>query len=350
MRILVEMVFGAGLYGTDDDESDVDLCSVYVPSGGQIVGQNCPGIYKQGGSTNTRKNTPDDQDHTLFPLHRFLNLALENDSGAMDMLHAPPIAWNDITPEWQWIREHRARFYTRGMAGSLGYARHQANKYGVKGERLQAIQTVLADLVGTDPRLRLRDIWDELPSGPYIQKIPAEQPAGNHREYYEVCGRKFHDTAAVKYCTPILQGVADQYGARAATAASNQGVDWKAMSHALRVARQTCTILRDRDLTFPLPDAELLLAVKRGRIPAAEVAEMIDRALTEAEQLSAASDLRAEPDTTVVPTIIEQIYGTEVMHYFKDIDQWGCNFLIPREAGGLDENVVRGGVAVGPGD
>jgi hypothetical protein len=62
-----------------------------------------------------------------------------------------------------------------------------------------------------------------------------------------------------------LKKLVEKYGHRAKKA-QEQEVDWKALSHAIRIAYQATEILGAQELRFPLEIADYLLAVKRGRV------------------------------------------------------------------------------------
>ena len=62
---------------------------------------------------------------------------------------------------------------------------------------------------------------------------------------------------------------------------SKDEVDWKAMSHALRVSLEIKELLLTGNITFPLKDKEMLLDIKQGKIDKTEVAEKISNLLEE---------------------------------------------------------------------
>ncbi len=66
----------------------------------------------------------------------------------------------------------------------------------------------------------------------------------------------------------------DQEGARAAE--RNEGVDWKALSHTVRVGYEALELLESGSLTYPSPTREHLRAIKAGEVPYAAVAAEID--------------------------------------------------------------------------
>ena len=83
---------------------------------------------------------------------------------------------------------------------------------------------------------------------------------------------------------------------------------WKAVSHAVRIARQAIELLETSHITFPRPEAEHLLAIKTGRLPYKEVADEIDRLLPEVEIAAAASRLPDQADEAWIEELIVDQY------------------------------------------
>ena len=58
----------------------------------------------------------------------------------------------------------------------------------------------------------------------------------------------------------------DEYGARARQAETNEGIDWKALSHAYRGGIQLLEIYQTGDLKYPLGQASFVKQIKAGEI------------------------------------------------------------------------------------
>ncbi len=84
----------------------------------------------------------------------------------------------------------------------------------------------------------------------------------------------------------------DKYGERAELAAKNEGVDWKALSHALRAAYQMRSIYEDGDFEYPLKQSYLLRLVKAGDVPFLEVKQVLEQTLERVEELAKISPLK----------------------------------------------------------
>lgn len=291
MNTIVKMLFGSHLYGTDTPESDVDYKGVFLPSREQVLLGRIPEVVSSSTKKGSGKNTSADVDIEMFSLHRFIDMACQGQTVAIDMLHAPESFWRDATWVWPEIVVNRSRFYTSNMSAFVQYARRQASKYGIKGSRLADAKRVY-DVLGSYSGVRVADIWKLLPVGGHIHKYESEKPW-----IYEVCGRKIQETVAISYARDIIGKFIRNYGERARQAECNEGVDWKAVSHALRAAYQVWQILVEGTITFPLDKAPYLKKVKAGELDySTEVAPELDRMVTEIEELSEKSTLPKQVD------------------------------------------------------
>jgi hypothetical protein len=290
MDIIVKLIFGSHLYGTQTPESDRDYKGIYLPDRREILLGRIPKAYNHQTGNNHSKNTAQDVDTEIYSLHYFLRLAIQGETAALDMLHAPQDKLLISSELWQELVENRSRFYTRNLNAFVGYARRQASKYGIKGSRLADAKRVLELLEQQEPHVRLTDLWDQLPEGEHIHKLSDQDPRHPHR-LYQVCGRKLVDTARVAQHIETLGKFVQAYGERARQAECNEGIDWKAVSHAFRAGYQVRRILQEGTFSYPLPEAPFLVQVKAGELQYREVGPQLDELIDECEDLASKSTL-----------------------------------------------------------
>ncbi len=294
MDTIVKIMFGSHLYGTDTPDSDRDYKGIFLPTKENLMLGEIPKSHSHTTGQGHSKNTNEDIDIEIYSLHYFIELACKGETVALDMLHAPDNMIIEKTEIWDRIVADRDRFYTKNLKSFVGYARKQASKYGVKGSRLNDSKRVLDFLKSTDGDKRLKEVWDELPKGEHIHFLPENK---NGIREYEVCGRKLQETTTVNYTKSVIQLFYDNYGARAVQAATNQGIDWKAISHALRAAMQVKEILSTGTIIFPLKECDYLKKVKLGKLDyLSEVAPKLENLMDELELLSKKSDLPEKVD------------------------------------------------------
>jgi len=294
--MIVKTYFGSLLYGTATLESDTDIKGIFLPSKEQVL----LGAIPKNVSYTTKmdvaaKNTREDVDVEIYSLHYFIDLACAGETVALDMLHAPQKMIILDSPIWREIVANREKFYTKNLKAFIVYARRQAAKYGIKGSRLNDARGVITFLSQFDPELALRAVWEELPILEHVRKRGVSPYSGLLE--YEVCGKVFQETAKVGYVIPVIEKFIAKYGARAELAARNEGIDWKALSHALRAGFEVKEILTQSTITFPLKEADYLIAVKQGKLDyLKEVAPKLDSLVEEVEELSSKSTLPQKVD------------------------------------------------------
>ena len=105
----------------------------------------------------------------------------------------------------------------------------------------------------------------------------------------------------------------DEYGDGALQAERNEGIDWKALSHAVRVGREALELLEAGKITFPLPYAAEILGIKRGERPYEEVGEEIERLVAAVEVAAVHSALRDEPDRDFIDGLVARTYRAAVL-------------------------------------
>lgn len=290
---VVLMDFGSHLYGTNTESSDRDYKGVFMPAVNDILMGRIPrSITRSTRPVNATKNTSRDVEVEWFSLHQFVKLALEGQTTAIDMLHAGAESWHHATDEWLALHQRRHAFYTKNLRAFVGYARRQAAKYGIKGSRLATARNVLAfmEQVAADNegnKVEYMRAWIEHND---LQHVHVTD------EHLEVCGRKLQWNARVSLYLDGMRRFVRNYGERAQQAESNQGIDWKAMSHALRAGYEVRAMLRDGDFRFPLPEVDIIKRVKAGAFTYNEAASLLEQVMDECELLSESSTLPDHPN------------------------------------------------------
>lgn len=325
-RQIFRCKFGSHLYGTSTPASDVDFKSVFVPDGEAILLQRAKGaIHTQRPKGSGEKNVAGEIEEERFSIQRYLGLLAEGQTVAIDMLFAPEWAWTD-DPSWEWeeIVANKDRLLTRKTAAFIGYTQKQAAKYGVKGSRVAAARLALrwieealeGDFKPTD---KLGDwapnIAKVVDQTEHMGHVDQTMPNGGTVRHWEVCGRKMPYTSSIKNAREIMGRLVDEYGHRALQAESNQGVDWKALSHAVRVGYEAIDLLRTGEIVFPLPYAPHLLEIKTGQLDYKAVAEEIEWLVTQVEEAASKSALRDEPDYEWIDQFVASVHRDQVLSY-----------------------------------
>lgn len=314
---IIEIKFGSHLYGTNTENSDLDFKGIYLPIAEDIVlGRVKQTIATVRPKNAFEKNNKDDVDMEIVSLDRFLDLLLQGQTMALDMLFAPASNITSSTPRGQWIMkqiyQNRHLLLNKNVNAFVGYARTQASKYGVKGFRVAALREILEYLKDMPDHEKLSLAMDgttkEFPKNEFTAKIEIEGKNGPEW-HIEVCNRKVPFHATVKYAKQVYQRIFDEVGKRALAAEKNEGIDWKALSHAVRVNSEAQELLSTSRITFPRPDRELLLKIKLGQMPYKEVAAIIEQGLEDLNAAQEKSTLREKPDRDWADQFLYQVYA-----------------------------------------
>jgi len=332
MNKILEIKFGSRLYGTDTENSDLGFKGIYLPTARQIVLNNYPkSVNRSRPKQAFERNTKDDVDVEIFSLDRYLGLLTEGQTVALDMLFTPENMYTYLDLEngkiMKYIYANRMKLLNKNVNSFVGYARQQAAKYGQKGFRVATIRAAVELFEPLHLHTKLKEfkpqidafIEQEQPkdgSDSLVKYVYGTLPNGEVDTMLDCCGKKVSLNATVKYGRDIFRRMFDAYGHRALLAEKNEGVDWKALSHAVRVNSEAKELLTTAFITFPRPDREPLLQIKKGEMPYAQVAEIIDNGLKDLIVAQKESILPENPDFQWVQDFIFDVYSGIVKKTF----------------------------------
>lgn len=309
MREIIRMQGGSHLHGTAVAGSDQDHNGVFIPSGSSILLQR---------AQKSSFEKVDGIDLRLFSLHDYLKLLLQGQPAALDMLFTPEKFYlRPPEPEWYAILNNREKFLCKNANAFVGYCQTQIRRYALKAERYAATSAVVAALehlcitnyqqrglgYHMDTVQRMVDAHDE------VEIVDVLQMDGDRKlAHLQVAGTKIPLTASIKTALNTFRTKLDKYGERVRKVQEMGQTDWKCMMHAVRMSYQAVEFLETGKLTFPRPEASLLLAIRMGKIPYDKVSEMIEAGLVKVEEAQKASSLPEEPDRELADNLIETFY------------------------------------------
>jgi len=318
VRQLVRVQHGSHLYGTATASSDQDFKGVHLPSGRAILLQSPEEVIQRNVESKLGgKNTADAIDDQSFSLQKFFDMLMKGDTVATEILFAPPL---EADPLWEAVRGVGAQLLNRQCKGFVGYCVRQAAKYGIKGSRMNAVKRLLSELehhVGVyGPDVKLGTVFTKLrplvEAEEHMSFEAIPHLSGDACIHVVCCDRKMPETVALGEAVKVYEKVWQNYGERARAAASNEGIDWKAVSHAVRVARQAIELLETGKITFPRPDAEELLFIKSGFVTYAQTAELLEQLVAQVQATSAVSILPEASDRPLADAMVLRLYLEQV--------------------------------------
>jgi len=324
MKTIVRMLYGSHLYGTSTPQSDFDYKEVYIPEADDVLLQQVKDSINTGKAKEFgEKNNPGDKECEKFSLQKFLEMLAEGQTAAVDMIFAPDSVIKRSSPLWEKIRQNKHKLLTKRSAAFVGYCRQQGNKYGLKGSRVGAARAateLLARAIEAHGALaHVGEIEIDLRTilGEHTDII--QQPvnkAGDVGTFFVCCNRMVDFHATLKHAHDIYSGVLAGYGKRALLAETNEGVDWKALSHAIRVGTEAIELMTYGRVTLPLPNAAHVRDIKVGLIPYKEVAAEIEDLLVLVEAATRHSMLPDEADQEFIEGLVREAYLKEIAYNY----------------------------------
>ena len=298
MNIIVKAVAGSHLFGTNTENSDKDYKGVYMPEAEDILLQKVKGSITIKTGDGKTKNTKDDVDIEFYSLQKFMNMLYEGQTGAIELLFTPEEMIIETSPTWKFLQEHRHELLHKNVTSFVGYCKTQADKYGVRGSRMATVKTCIAMMSNYNPGTTLEAfLWDNAKEIIGLEHVKSFN--NGHGNLLEICNRKFNMNITLCETLKTLTTIYNNYGERSRMAMNNEGIDWKALSHAYRVCVQAYEILKYHSLTLPLipPAREGVLRIKQGTLTFAEVRELLEVAMADICDLEITSTLRDKIDT-----------------------------------------------------
>lgn len=309
-------VFGSFMYGLNTPNSDLDYKGIYLPSFKSRLFKEKNIHFSTAGDN--ERNSPDDIDCEIYSLEEFASLALEGQTVAVDLLFSDDEHNIETTKEWRKIKKNRNLFLSKRISSFIGYARNQARKYGIKGSRLGTLNKIIE--MKNVPGMERRTVGDCVKNILEIDSVTRGEgekkfvslfkkqnfhlkngeSAENDLSYLEIAGKKFPLTRKMSELFDSLSKVRERYGSRSLDAMNDDGVDWKALSHAFRALFQADKLAESGTFSYPLPESEFLLDVKTGRKSYAEISETLEKKMEETMiKIKKSKFLPEEPDENV---------------------------------------------------
>lgn len=340
---MFKVVYGSKLYGTSTPTSDTDEKVVYLPAlSDMLLGKKLT-IYKErfdaeGNRIGDGFTMPDNGVETeYFPLQTFVRDFVNGQTYALEMAYAFADQPGPVNYAREMVREMVEKFSNAEVYSMVGFAMKQTFDYVRRGERLNAAKAMLEVVKKYqalyDPRTsrqedgheiipRLDTVYNGLPLLDHLAKelgLETEVLTNGKKPQnsLKLNGRNYMETTTLEHLYNQLEKVVKQFGDRTNAAAETE-VDFKSLSHAVRVYQQAIELLDTGRITFPRTNAEFLLRVKQGKEDLEQVKRLLMALDDEVQEKIASSTLRkktpelqAEAEQWLQACLME-LYNVEV--------------------------------------
>lgn len=343
-KLLYVTYFGSHLYGLHNEQSDIDIKGIFLPSSEDIYTGKVPNtINFKTNSGKDNKNGRNDIDFEVYSINYYLNKLLPSgDTNAVDLLFSLTspdtiIYYNtEVGNTFENVLTYhndRHALVSRKVKSYTSYCKHQAAKYSMKGYRLNTLESIKIyldevkktwSLTGfeTEP---VHTIYKTLLSLDtritHIPELVNGQPADDiMRSFLEINGKKHQLSITLKEFYTRIMAEIGTYGNRAKAARNAQGTDYKALSHAMRVIVEVKQLFSEGKITFPIADEDdrkFILDIKQGAVDKETISNAIDGGLAAVETM--------EPYVTILPEKVNTKHYTKLLCSFIKEHLYYCN-------------------------
>lgn len=290
-------VFGSELYGTQrEGKSDTDIKGIFIPNIDSLITKTSKDSITFTTGNNDSKNTNEDIDIDLWSIQKFLNELLPcGDVGAMDVLfslsnlstilYMHPCVANIFTNPTKY-------FHANASHNGCTYAVNQAKKYGLKGTRLGILKNIrnhIQELEKNSPyeSMNSKDVKLYLFVESIIENCYHEKYCFKDEEKGGLCilGKYHMYTISFKEFKHRINKEYETFGQRAIAAEQNNGIDYKALSHAVRALTQLKEFYTIGSVKFPLYNKDYLKEIKEGKYDWNKLNDVISYMVKDIENL-----------------------------------------------------------------
>ena len=320
-KVLYVTLSGSKLYGTDTPNSDMDFKGIFVPTKEQVLLKQDIDHYVRDTNNSKEKNTKDDIDFSLHSLYKFFNLLEKSETGSIDVLFSMFREDTIIYQDKDFVnlmKENYKHFLNKNMSAFIGYALGQSKRFGVKGARYDELNSfvgLLRNFSEEEKQMKLSSFFEYIRNITYDYKyIKFTEAPGPKREskeletYISVLGKLFHGNVTLGYFLERITKLYNQFGNRAKTISKTKTkTDFKALSHALRIAQEVRELLKTGFIKFPLDNRDELRDIKSGNAEAQEVIDKVRDILDAVDTLLLESDLPENSNREVMNKLLLEL-------------------------------------------
>lgn len=334
-KMIAKFIVGSKLYGTATPKSDTDVRGIFIPDKKYFYG-----FLNRIDQFEDKVN-----DVVYFDIRKFLKLSLDNNPNIIEFLFIPKENWIIATDEWKQIIGKKELFLSKKIKYTFsGYAHSQFNRIKrhrgwllnppkKKPERsdygLDNTRSVLSkEQIGAFNVLLSLYLEDIRQFHSLREQILEMEETHNFKNMCQQM--KVTDLNAIKSIVPISDNFLealekekayinakrewDQYqnwkkdrNPERAKLEKKFGYDTKHASHLYRLMTEAEELLLTGNITFPRPDANLLLEIKNGHWTYNQLLKTVENYDNHFNDLYEKTELPHKPNRTEIDILCQEI-------------------------------------------
>jgi hypothetical protein len=276
------------------ETSDVDIKTVFVPSGRDILLGRISTSNRDGTSNVMGKNTQDDTDQDNHDLIKFMRLLETGTPEGFELLFAPDHA--HLAPAsltWRTLQARSSEFVHADLVPFERLIRKTSTvvQLGeVEEDAARKVCDLLNKLMEGSGRKKsvsphVDDIVDAVGNPQIVRRDVREGRDGTRHEVMLITHKAVPVDESISFAFKLANSVAAEAAANQArkTLAPEQ---WKHLSLAVRLSSQMIELLQTGRLTFPRPEREFLYDIKVGNVSMERIRDrlkLLDERIKEAK-------------------------------------------------------------------
>jgi predicted nucleotidyltransferase len=296
MTVIFETVHGSRAYGLATETSDTDLRGVFVPEHAALAG------FLQGPD-----QVEPSPERVLYEVRKFFRLAANCNPTVIEILFTDPRDHVAVTAEGARLLEHRRGFLSRRAGESFG-------NYGLA--QLRRIRThrrwLLSPPKGKPERTdfglseRSKIPRDEQGAVEAMLKDGRLAETDLQQSFLEQLDRERRYRGASREWQQFQEWTRSRNPVRAELE-RRYGYDTKHAMHLVRLLRMAVEILRTGEVVVRRPDADELMAVRKGSLTFDALLEQAENLGAQVKTLAETSPLPITPDESRLNVLCAEI-------------------------------------------
>lgn len=271
---ILKIKSGSHLYGTNTPNSDQDCLGIFLNTKNEILGlQNSEELTENVISkAENGRNTKDAVDCKFYELRKFCRLAMNGNPTVLEILFVNPENILEITEEGRELLSLKKEFISQRIYHSfMGYAFSQRRKAFEKAENIENLMKLYKYI---DKSLEYNETHDTIISVGVSNLIKNGMELLDNGRFK--CGDLTFNNILIKKLKSILKDRINKASWRK-DGILKHGMDYKFMSHNIRLMLEGMEIMDTQNLILPLSYKDLIVQIKTGQMENIKVIELMNQ-------------------------------------------------------------------------